>query len=931
MPSEIFSLFLLIQAKDYASVRLNHVEAQLRSLGKEGKQTLQTFQQLREGVQRGLTIGGIGIGGLMLLKKGVDEAADFEAALLDLKSAYQETSAAGALSAQEQESQLRGLGVLAVDLGNKLQGNTKDYAGILASLKQSGLTGDQVVGGAGRSAAYLANVSGALRQGRAREQAKELGQFGIMFKLRPDEFENSVNLFSALKDKFDIESGSLIESAKYFQATSNQLGITGAKGAGDTVKFFALLKRTAGMEGSEAGTGARAFFMQLATEEKKLAKLKKATGIELKPFDEKGMFRGFEAMFSEMEKFRSLSQQQSAKWLNEIFGLRGQEVASAMVSSGAEGWKKITAESAKAVPVNEKINQQMETYLAKMEALEGSWQNLKSTAFTPLMNEAKPIVDRLNAIVGASQEWSGTHPGLTKIAGDLATIGAVTLTVYGTVKAGTTAWQLYTLALSSAGVATQAQTVGVLSPFGLALDKAGDKVSTLTNRMRGAGLLSPMALTISVLAVGEGLKVLADWREMRAEERRNAEESADLAESLSRPLPGGAVLSSPDLSRQLVVAREKLSQLVPGTDAARPVETEIARLQNLLQPFQERQLQAAEAAKKAWLSLREFAPTPAAPVFGTLGLDYPDPTDILMYKGRRGPKSLLGASTEDEIIQKLRAMPAFQGEGSKYALAELLRQGKADQLRGVGGWGIFAGRKGESFDEFRSILKEAFPQQFAQAEQLLVQEVGSFGEQSKLATDALKSLLPPLVPLPGQFTNAGSAAQRFSDRLDGIDLRVPAPGGPSVPGAYAPGKGPISSLVIPSKASGGLVLRGGLVAVHDRESIVPARVTDRWREVAPAAPGPFSFPRIAPAQVTDRWRDVGVQRMPEFRPEAVKAIVAESRGRSEPAQVIHHHHTTFNLNVNLPPGSRAADDPEELANLIEQTVIQRLTISSERQ
>lgn len=523
MAGSIYELAILLSLKDMASGGLNRHEAHLRSLGKEGKATLKIYQDMRASMQRDFVVAGTGVASLMLLKKGMDFAGDYESALLDIRSAYQETAAAGALSAQEQETQLKGLGALAVDLGNKLQGNTQDYVGILSALKQAGLPGDQVLGGAGRSAAYLANVSGALLRGQAREQAKELGQFGLMFKLRPEEFETSVNLFSALKDKFDIESSSLIESAKYFQATSNQLGISGAKGAGETVKFFALLKRNAGMEGSMAGTGARAFFMQLATEEKKIAALKKATGIELKPFDEKGMFRGYDAMFSEMEKFRALNQQESAKWLNNIFGERGQEVASAMVKVGLDGWKNITAESAKAVPVNQKIEQQMATYNAKVEALTGSIQNLTASAFLPALETAKPLVDTLNTGVSALQGWAASHPGVAGVGVQLFGVASIATTVIFGLKGAVTAVRLWQIASSvsvgQTGQLTFMRALGAQSvATGVQLEGAAGKAGRLKGMLGGfpAQIGVTIALTYTIAKGFEYYQAMQEYKTANA-------------------------------------------------------------------------------------------------------------------------------------------------------------------------------------------------------------------------------------------------------------------------------------------------------------------------------------------------------------------------------------------------------------------------------
>lgn len=134
MAGSVYELGILLSLRDAASGGIERAEGKLRSLGKEGKHTLQTFEDLRKGMQRDLAIAGVGIGGLMLLKGGVMAAADYESALLDLKSAYQEVTSAGGLSANEQASQLNQLEHLAVKLGNRLQGNTGDSKEVAIAL-----------------------------------------------------------------------------------------------------------------------------------------------------------------------------------------------------------------------------------------------------------------------------------------------------------------------------------------------------------------------------------------------------------------------------------------------------------------------------------------------------------------------------------------------------------------------------------------------------------------------------------------------------------------------------------------------------------------------------------------------------------------------------------------------------------------------------
>lgn len=207
MSTATYELAILLSLKDAASNRLDSFGAKLRARGKDAHAALEEFEAVRKSIGQDIAVGGVGLAGLALLGKGVQAAAGFETSLLDLKGAYQEVETAGGKSAAVQAAELERLMSLSTGLGNDLQGSTADYVGILMSLKRAGVDVETVLGGAGEAAANLANVSGALRMGMANEQAKELGQFGKLFDLSAQDFGKSVDLFSALKDRFDIESG----------------------------------------------------------------------------------------------------------------------------------------------------------------------------------------------------------------------------------------------------------------------------------------------------------------------------------------------------------------------------------------------------------------------------------------------------------------------------------------------------------------------------------------------------------------------------------------------------------------------------------------------------------------------------------------------------------------------------------------------------
>lgn len=844
----IYELAILLTLKDAASGGLGRLEDRLRGAGREGRATLKTFQDLRSGLDRNLSIAGVGLGGLMMLKKGVDAAGEYESALLDLRSAYQEAAVAGALSLQDQQKQLQGLGVLAVDLGNKLQGSTQDYAGILTALKQAGVDGDTVLKGAGRSAGYLANVTGALTRGMAREQAKELGQFGLMFKLKPEEFESSVNLFAALKDKFDIESGSLIESAKYFQATSNQLGITGSQGAADTVKFFALLKRQAGMEGSMAGTGARAFFMQLATEEKKLKELQKETGIELRPFDDKGTFRGYEAMFKEMEKFRGLNQQQSTKWLNKVFGERGQEVASAMVKVGVDGWRNITSEAGKAVPVNEKINQQMDLYQSKVEALQGSLTNLQATAFMPMLNTVKPLVDKSNEGVSALQEWTKANPGLAQTSGNLFAMGSITLTVVGGIGAMATAWRMWKV-VSSIGVnqagqltflkALRTETAATATTMQVAAGRAG-----LYGRTLGR---IPSAVTTTIALVGvenaianlyELIQAYKDLEDAKNKEKKAGQESMNTLNRLEQDYRGrGEQVPQQVYSER---ARDVIDSLNRNNELSASLEPGSHFFYSMYR----------------WMTFQ-----PTNPYIGGLGASF-DPRQAQFAIKERAPE-LASPEVMAAFLKKLREFQLPADKQGQTQLAELQRK------------------------EIAAAVQKAFPESYQKAVSAMnLQSLAGLDTYYNSVTKSLIDLQQPVNALPDPLnktsesaTRAAASLDRFAGRLNNFQMPTPT----VLPWGVTPGQTPTYNfgpapnatpgITIPSRATGGIVQRGGFVEVHDREAIVPARVTDRWPE------------GLEPVRVTERWRD-GTERV-QLREDVARTILHErtmhERDMSTPA------------------------------------------------
>ncbi|MDX6692632.1 MAG: hypothetical protein QOF02_235 [Blastocatellia bacterium] len=498
MPSSaVYELALLLSLKDAASGGLDRFEDRLRATGKEGRQLLQTVQDLRKDLRQGLTLAGVGVATLVGLKKGVDTAGDFESAVTDLRLSIEELDKSGSVNLSQLGNQLSRFEQLGMRLGNALPGSTQDFIEEFAVLKQGGLEVETILNGAGEAAAHLAVVM----KEKPKDLAEPLAQYGKMFAFQADEYVKAADLFSRIYRATGLRSGELIEGSKFFQLRAGApLGLKGIEGGEIGARLMAALK-SYGLEGGIAGREAAMFFSHMATHKEALQKVKKDFGIDLQIFDKKGNFLGFDNVFKQMEKLRGLKTQQQMQAFKELGGEEGAGIGNIFMQMGEAGWKAQYDKLSKIPALQTQINEATQTYNAKVEAVLGTWENLKATAFTPLLDQAKPILDKANEIVGFIQSFAQAHPTLALVAGDIVAVGGVALTLVGTVKALTAAWRLWRIA---SAVGSSEQTILAF------LRNTSTETTTATTKiggLRGALTSMPKVVQISLLLVTIGYTV----------------------------------------------------------------------------------------------------------------------------------------------------------------------------------------------------------------------------------------------------------------------------------------------------------------------------------------------------------------------------------------------------------------------------------------
>ncbi len=442
MASEAFELAVLLSLKDGASSGLDRFQAKLRAAGKDGKKFTKTFDDLRNDLSKAFQIGSIGLAGLGVLGKGVQVAADFQSSMTDMKATLAQTRKDGSIDLTALGKDMQQAEALALKLGNALPGTTEDFVGMISKLKSGGLEAKTIFDGVGESVASLAVANNEVPTAIADDFSK----FVQIYKISAEESKQVADLMSRIYTSKGVTSGALVQSSKYFQGRAGTaLGMSGLKGAQESVRLMAYLQKQ-GLDDSQAGTSASTFFVQLSKNKTALEQIRKEYGITLDLFDEGRNFKGIDNAVRELEKFKQLNPEQMLVALNKLGGEEGSMAGTAIVKGGSEAWKQFNGEVDKSISLQQKTAMKSEDFNNKLEALTGTAKNLVVTAFEPMLPPLTRALETGNDFVGALQGIAKENPGLMKILGSVLGIGSAGLVGYSAFKTLTTGVKMFKLA-----------------------------------------------------------------------------------------------------------------------------------------------------------------------------------------------------------------------------------------------------------------------------------------------------------------------------------------------------------------------------------------------------------------------------------------------------------------------------------------------------
>jgi TP901 family phage tail tape measure protein len=415
---KLLEVGLIISAFDKASRVINDVTGNANKKLTELEKRQQKSEAL---MMNGAKVMAAGAGILATLDPAIEAYENLEDASASLRSTMMKDG--GVISANFEK-----VNKLAVQLGNKLPGNTKDFTEMMQALLRNGVTEQSILQGTGKAAANLAVVLKVPYAEGARMAAKLKEATGVADKEMlgfMDTIQRVVNV--------GVDAG---EMQYAFSRSAGMLKLLGVQGLGASKAMsavYAMLIKT-GASGETAGTN-MAKLMEAFMDASKTNKLKNAAGeygIAMDFIDHKtGKFKGIENMVAQFDKLKGLNPQQRANVTAAFVGpgMDGQFM-NTLIDGGVGKFNEMQQRMAAQATLEQKVGEQLKTLKALKEAAAGTFENALAAMGESIGPELKMLADFFGKASEMLQTFAAAHPKVFKFIGlFIAFVGVATMVV----------------------------------------------------------------------------------------------------------------------------------------------------------------------------------------------------------------------------------------------------------------------------------------------------------------------------------------------------------------------------------------------------------------------------------------------------------------------------------------------------------------------
>ena len=416
----------LNQTLDAQKRKLSEVAAQQKKLE-------DLRQRNTQGMTRAAMLAGAGMAGMAAGRGMAAPVGASLGAYGDQESATAQLRASMMLANGSVSAEFAAINELANRLGDRLPGTTADFINMMTMLRRQGLGAQNILGGTGEAAAYLAV--------QLRMLPTEAAEFAAKMQDATQTTESDMmGLMDLIQRTFylGVDSSNMLQGFTKVGAAMSIIhdkGLTAAK----TLAPLLVMMDQAGMSGEPAGNALRKVF-QLSLDEKKLGHANKllqgmGAGFQLNFANKAGKFAGLENLYAQLDKIKGIqSDVKRISLLKTLFGddAETHQVLGVMMDKGLTGYREVADKLQAQADLRTRVNDQLKTLTNVRDAAVGSFTNVLAALGGTIAEDAKGIIDWLGSAAASTRSWIEQHPTLVGwLLKSLAAVAALTF-VMGT-------------------------------------------------------------------------------------------------------------------------------------------------------------------------------------------------------------------------------------------------------------------------------------------------------------------------------------------------------------------------------------------------------------------------------------------------------------------------------------------------------------------
>ncbi|MGG5198260.1 phage tail tape measure protein [Neisseria meningitidis] len=612
-----------------------------------------------------------------VLSAPVAAYAQSETASTDLRAAMMDSS--GKVGADYQR-----IDELATRLGDKLPGTTADFKNLMTMLMRQGISAKAVLGGTGEAAALLA-----VQLKKTPEEAAEMAA-----KLQ-DATRGTEKEMEAIMDQVQrlyyagTDSNNILGAFTSLSPALDTLKIKGKAAMEQMSPLIGMLDQ-AGVSGEKSGNALRKVFTRMMNTAK-VGKAAKAAGIQLDFTNGKGEFGGFENMYKQLAKLKSLSTEKRLKLLQSIFGDDSEtlQALNTMIEKGKEGYDQFAQKLEAQASLRQRVNDQLGTLANLWDAASGTFTNFLAKMGESVAPQLKELTKWIGGINEKLSDWAAKNPETAGAIMKTAAVIGVFLTAVVGIGAALSA-VLVPIALSK--FAFFSLFGGMGKAAGGALGLAG-KLLKLGGALAAFGAKALVFLATNpfgwaILAVGALVALYVYWDKVQAafitgwEWIKKTFAANPLLYAFTGPV-GVIVLLGTHWKRlwnALVSGWEWLKKVFSNNPIAAALHAAVNPIGALISNFD--RLKAAASGALDWMKKAVGIGTPAKAAETAAKAPTAKPRGFSTggYTGAGGVNEAAGIVHKGEVVFSQRDVARFGG----WQAVEALRRGGAGVLAAIG-------------------------------------------------------------------------------------------------------------------------------------------------------------------------------------------------------------------------------------------------------